>query len=40
MKRFKKELDRFSADVNRRNLELDVPYTYLDPKAVPNSVDI
>ncbi|XP_061626744.1 arachidonate 12-lipoxygenase, 12R-type-like [Phyllopteryx taeniolatus] len=39
-KEFKVELDRLSITINNRNKDLEIPYTYLDPKKVENSVAI
>ncbi|XP_057700687.1 polyunsaturated fatty acid lipoxygenase ALOX15B-like [Corythoichthys intestinalis] len=40
LKVFKKELDELSDAINLRNKNLDIPYTYLDPKNIENSVSI
>ncbi|XP_077380664.1 arachidonate 12-lipoxygenase, 12R-type-like [Festucalex cinctus] len=37
---FKAELDMLSTAINNRNKSLEIPYTYLDPKKVENSVAI
>ncbi|XP_077427658.1 arachidonate 12-lipoxygenase, 12R-type-like isoform X3 [Vanacampus margaritifer] len=37
---FKAKLDMLSIAINNRNKNLEVPYTYLDPKKVENSVAI
>ncbi|XP_077427657.1 arachidonate 12-lipoxygenase, 12R-type-like isoform X2 [Vanacampus margaritifer] len=37
---FKAELDMLSIAINNRNINLEVPYTYLDPKKIENSVAI
>ncbi|XP_049426865.1 polyunsaturated fatty acid lipoxygenase ALOX15B-like [Epinephelus fuscoguttatus] len=37
---FQGELEVFSAVINVRNKSLDVPYTYMDPKVLENSVAI
>ncbi|XP_077426902.1 arachidonate 12-lipoxygenase, 12R-type-like [Vanacampus margaritifer] len=37
---FKKELDMLAFTINNRNKSLEIPYTYLDPKNVENSVAI
>ncbi|XP_061686115.1 arachidonate 12-lipoxygenase, 12R-type-like [Syngnathoides biaculeatus] len=39
-KEFKVELDRLSITIRNRNKGLVIPYTYLDPKSVENSVAI
>ncbi|XP_061686032.1 arachidonate 12-lipoxygenase, 12R-type-like [Syngnathoides biaculeatus] len=39
-KEFKVELDRMSITINNRNKGLEIPYTYLDPKNIDNSVAI
>ncbi|KAM9819931.1 polyunsaturated fatty acid lipoxygenase ALOX15B-like isoform 3-T3 [Syngnathus typhle] len=39
-KDFKSELDQLSIKINERNKSLKIPYTYLDPKNVENSVAI
>ncbi|KAM3623573.1 uncharacterized protein V6R79_012816 [Siganus canaliculatus] len=40
IKAFQGELDVLSAAIKARNKSLEIPYTYLDPKAVENSVAI
>ncbi|XP_068445150.1 polyunsaturated fatty acid lipoxygenase ALOX15B-like [Clinocottus analis] len=40
IKDFQGELQELSAAIKARNENLEVPYTYLDPKEVANSVDI
>ncbi|XP_072241090.1 arachidonate 12-lipoxygenase, 12R-type-like [Leuresthes tenuis] len=40
MKDFQKELEVLSANIKTRNKHLEVPYTYLDPEEVENSVAI
>ncbi|XP_014831656.1 PREDICTED: hydroperoxide isomerase ALOXE3-like [Poecilia mexicana] len=40
MANFKKELAALSAAIKERNKTLEVPYTYLDPEEVENSVAI
>ncbi|XP_030606493.1 arachidonate 15-lipoxygenase B-like [Archocentrus centrarchus] len=37
---FQEELKKLSADIKTRNKSLELPYTYLDPKVVENSVSI
>uniref|UniRef100_A0A3Q0T218 Lipoxygenase domain-containing protein n=1 Tax=Amphilophus citrinellus TaxID=61819 RepID=A0A3Q0T218_AMPCI len=37
---FQEELKKLSADIKARNKSLELPYTYLDPKVVENSVSI
>ncbi|XP_029297614.1 hydroperoxide isomerase ALOXE3-like [Cottoperca gobio] len=37
---FQLELEVLSANINLRNVNLEVPYTYMDPKAIENSVAI
>ncbi|XP_039463065.1 polyunsaturated fatty acid lipoxygenase ALOX15B-like isoform X3 [Oreochromis aureus] len=37
---FQEELQRLSAEIKTRNKDLDLPYTYLDPKVIENSVSI
>ncbi|XP_061535674.1 arachidonate 12-lipoxygenase, 12R-type-like isoform X1 [Phycodurus eques] len=39
-KEFKVELDRLSITINNRNKGLEIPYTYLNPKMIENSVAI
>ncbi|XP_077428040.1 arachidonate 12-lipoxygenase, 12R-type-like [Vanacampus margaritifer] len=39
-KDFKAELDKLSITINNRNKSLEIPYTYLDPKNIENSVAI
>lgn len=39
-KDYKAELDKLSITINNRNKTLEIPYTYLDPKNVENSVAI
>ncbi|XP_061535760.1 arachidonate 12-lipoxygenase, 12R-type-like [Phycodurus eques] len=39
-KDFKAELDTLSITISNRNKGLDIPYTYLDPKNIENSVAI
>ncbi|XP_061626759.1 arachidonate 12-lipoxygenase, 12R-type-like [Phyllopteryx taeniolatus] len=39
-KDFKVELDMLSITINNRNKDLEIPYTYLDPNNVENSVAI
>ncbi|KAJ8000759.1 hypothetical protein DPEC_G00183670 [Dallia pectoralis] len=38
MKDFKKELKDLSAEIHFRNVELELPYTYLDPEKIEASV--
>ena len=40
MKDFQKELEVLSANIKARNKDLEVPYTYMDPEEVENSVAI
>lgn len=40
IKDFQGELEVLSADIKVRNESLEVPYTYMDPKEVENSVAI
>ncbi|KAM4584329.1 arachidonate 12-lipoxygenase, 12R-type-like [Odontesthes bonariensis] len=40
MKNFQKELKGLSANIKTRNKHLEVPYTYMDPEEVENSVAI
>uniref|UniRef100_A0A668TU40 Lipoxygenase domain-containing protein n=1 Tax=Oreochromis aureus TaxID=47969 RepID=A0A668TU40_OREAU len=40
IKEFQEELKKLSADIKARNSSLDLPYTYLDPEVVENSVSI
>uniref|UniRef100_A0A3Q2FNA9 Arachidonate 15-lipoxygenase B-like n=1 Tax=Cyprinodon variegatus TaxID=28743 RepID=A0A3Q2FNA9_CYPVA len=40
IKRFKEQLKKLSQAINERNKHLDLPYTYLDPKVVENSVSL
>uniref|UniRef100_A0A3B3BRD8 Lipoxygenase domain-containing protein n=2 Tax=Oryzias melastigma TaxID=30732 RepID=A0A3B3BRD8_ORYME len=37
---FQKKLLKLSKEINKRNEGADLPYTYLDPKLVENSVSI
>ncbi|XP_061882798.1 hydroperoxide isomerase ALOXE3-like [Entelurus aequoreus] len=37
---FKAELEVLTTDIRKRNADLEIPYTYLDPKSVENSVAI
>ncbi|XP_077380457.1 polyunsaturated fatty acid lipoxygenase ALOX15B-like [Festucalex cinctus] len=39
-KDFKDKLDDLSKQINERNKDLEIPYTYLDPKTIENSVAI
>ncbi|XP_077428038.1 arachidonate 12-lipoxygenase, 12R-type-like isoform X1 [Vanacampus margaritifer] len=39
-KDFKDKLDDLSKQINMRNKGLEIPYTYLDPKSIENSVAI
>uniref|UniRef100_A0A3P9Q197 Arachidonate 15-lipoxygenase type B n=1 Tax=Poecilia reticulata TaxID=8081 RepID=A0A3P9Q197_POERE len=40
IKVFKEQLDELSLQIKARNEELELPYTYLDPKVVENSVSV
>uniref|UniRef100_A0A3Q4MQ93 Hydroperoxide isomerase ALOXE3-like n=2 Tax=Neolamprologus brichardi TaxID=32507 RepID=A0A3Q4MQ93_NEOBR len=40
IKEFQEELKKLSADIKARNSSLDLPYTYMDPEVVENSVSI
>ncbi|XP_030005071.1 arachidonate 12-lipoxygenase, 12R-type-like [Sphaeramia orbicularis] len=40
IKKFQSELHALSVKINERNEKLEIPYTYLDPKKVENSVAI
>uniref|UniRef100_A0A3Q0SWZ0 Lipoxygenase domain-containing protein n=1 Tax=Amphilophus citrinellus TaxID=61819 RepID=A0A3Q0SWZ0_AMPCI len=40
IKEFQEELRKLSEDIKSRNSGLDLPYTYLDPDVVENSVSI
>ncbi|KAM9328508.1 polyunsaturated fatty acid lipoxygenase ALOX15B-like [Pholidichthys leucotaenia] len=40
IKQFQVELKKQSIEIEERNLKLDLPYTYLDPEVVTNSVTI
>lgn len=40
IKEFQEELKKLSEDIKNRNSGLDLPYTYLDPDVVENSVSI
>lgn len=40
IKRFQKALQGIEGDIEQRNKSLDVPYVYLVPKLVPNSITI
>ncbi|KAM9328510.1 hydroperoxide isomerase ALOXE3-like [Pholidichthys leucotaenia] len=40
IKDFQADLSKLSSDIETRNLQLELPYTYLDPKVVVNSVSI
>ncbi|XP_037112731.1 arachidonate 12-lipoxygenase, 12R-type-like [Syngnathus acus] len=37
---FKSDLDKLSITIDNRNKDLEIPYTYLDPKNVENSVAV
>ena len=39
-RRFRASLDRISAGINTRNVMLDVPYPYLDPRRISQSTEI
>lgn len=38
--RFQKELEAIAGDIEVRNTKLDVPYTYMLPGRIPNSITI
>ena len=38
--KFKEDLDRITGEIQKRNTKLDVPYTYMLPSKVPNSITI
>ncbi|XP_007567349.1 arachidonate 12-lipoxygenase, 12R-type-like [Poecilia latipinna] len=40
MEKFKEELKELSKVIKERNIKLDVPYKYLDPEEIENSVSI
>ncbi|XP_035992938.1 polyunsaturated fatty acid lipoxygenase ALOX15B-like [Fundulus heteroclitus] len=40
IKKFQKELEALSAAIKERNKDLKVPYTYMDPEEIENSVAI
>ena len=40
IERFKEDLDDVSGDILQRNKGLDVPYTYMLPRKIPNSITI
>lgn len=40
IKRFQAELKVLTAEINARNVDLEVPYRYLDPLVVENSVSL
>jgi len=40
IQRFQKALDDITGDIDKRNETLDVPYKYLLPSRVPNSITI
>ena len=40
IKRFQKDLDSIAGDIQQRNKDLDVPYTYMLPGKIPNSITI
>ena len=40
IERFRKALDEIDGQIKERNAQLDVPYTYLLPTRVPNSITI
>uniref|UniRef100_A0A673ANT7 Lipoxygenase domain-containing protein n=1 Tax=Sphaeramia orbicularis TaxID=375764 RepID=A0A673ANT7_9TELE len=40
IKKFQSDLQALSVKINNRNEKLEIPYTYLDPKNVENSVSI
>ena len=37
---FSEDLERIAAEIRHRNSTMDIPYTYLLPGAVPNSVSM
>ncbi|KAK3579727.1 hypothetical protein CHS0354_008868 [Potamilus streckersoni] len=37
---FKTDLNRISDEIKRRNMDLEIPYTYLLPENIPNSVSV
>ena len=37
---FQKDVDRIAGEILERNTKLDVPYTYMLPSKVPNSITI
>jgi len=40
VQRFQNGLEDISTEIKQRNKDLDVPYTYLLPERVPNSITI
>jgi hypothetical protein len=40
IKQFQYDLEDISEDIQKRNRDLDVPYTYMLPGKVPNSITI
>ena len=40
MVRYQEELDSIAREIDVRNKKLDVPYTYMLPKKIPNSITI
>lgn len=40
IKEFNATLDAITEEFERRNLDLEVPYIYMMPKKIPNSITI
>ena len=38
--RFQTQLHNITGDIEKRNKQLDVPYTYMLPNKIPNSITI
>ena len=38
--RFQEQLNDISGEIHHRNKDLDMPYTYMLPKKIPNSITI
>ena len=38
--RFQEELDRIAGEIGTRNEKLDMPYNYMLPSKIPNSITI
>ena len=40
VEKFRKRLEEIEEEIKERNEDLDVPYTYLLPSRIPNSITI